>query len=166
MDLYLRLKGDGRDKVFVRAARRNIGYVVEALGDRPLDQYASSDAALFRDWLIARDMAGNTVRRVFSSIRSIVNLAIKEQGLEVSVALFQDGIGAINYIGSIPLLRIYNDLEQLHPNQNQHRVFQGQLLLPSSTAKDLLKLLKPIRPLNQPRLGVANMRCAEISGIR
>ena len=82
MDLYLRLKGDGRDKVFVRAARRNIGYVVEALGNRPLDQYASSDAALFRDWLIARDMAGNTVRRVFSSIRSIVNLAIKEKGLE------------------------------------------------------------------------------------
>ena len=30
LDLYLRLKGDGRDKVFVRAARRNIGYVVEA----------------------------------------------------------------------------------------------------------------------------------------
>ena len=82
LDLYLRLKGDGRDKVFGRAARRNIGYVVEALGNRPLDQYASSDAALFRDWLIARDMAGNTVRRVFSSIRSIVNLAIKEQGLE------------------------------------------------------------------------------------
>ena len=82
LDLYLRLKGDGRDKVFVRAARRNIGYVIEALGNRPLDQYASSDAALFRDWLIARDMAGNTVRRVFSSIRSIVNLAIKEQGLE------------------------------------------------------------------------------------
>ena len=82
LDLYLRLKGDGRHKVFVRAARRNIGYVIETLGNRPLDQYASSDAALFRDWLMARDMAGNTVRRIFSSIRSIVNLAIKEQGLE------------------------------------------------------------------------------------
>ena len=49
LDLYLRLKSDGRDKVFVRPARRNIGYVIEALGNRPLDQYASSDAALFRD---------------------------------------------------------------------------------------------------------------------
>ena len=58
LDLYLRLKGDGRDKVFVRAARRNVDYVIDALGNRPLDQYASSDAALFHDWLIARDMAG------------------------------------------------------------------------------------------------------------
>ena len=55
--------------------------MIDALGSRQIDQYASSDAALFRDWLIARDMAGNTVRRVFSSIRSIVNLAINEQGL-------------------------------------------------------------------------------------
>ena len=83
LDLYLRLKGDGRDKVFVRAARRNVGYVIDALGIRPLDQYASSDAALFRDWLIARDMAGNTVRGVFSSIRSIVKRAIKEQSLRM-----------------------------------------------------------------------------------
>lgn len=82
LDLYLRLKGGGWDKVFVRAAHRNIGYVIGALGNRPRDQYASSDAELFRDWQIARDLADNIVLRIFSNIRSIVNLAIKEQGLE------------------------------------------------------------------------------------
>ena len=43
--------------------------------------------------------------------------------LEVSVALFQEEIGAISHIGVVTLLRNYNDLEHLHPNQNQHQVF-------------------------------------------
>ena len=34
----------------------------------------------FRDWLIDQ-MARDTIKRVFGSIRSIINLTIKEQGL-------------------------------------------------------------------------------------
>ena len=30
---YLRLKGDGKDKVFIRAAQRNAASVIEVLGD-------------------------------------------------------------------------------------------------------------------------------------
>jgi len=85
-DLYLRLKGVGKDKVFKRTAKRNTEYVIKVLGDRPLDTYTSSDAATFRDWLIGRGMTIKTVKRVFASVRAIVNLTISEQGLGCSNA--------------------------------------------------------------------------------
>ena len=34
--LYLRLKGVGKDKVFIRTGERNVDYVIEVLGDRPI----------------------------------------------------------------------------------------------------------------------------------
>ncbi len=85
-ELYLWLKGVGKDKVFIRTAKRNTQYVIGLLGDRPISSYSSSDAATFRDWLISRDMSIKTVKRVFSSIRAIVNLAIAEEGLDCSNA--------------------------------------------------------------------------------
>ena len=86
MDLYLRLKSAGKDKTFVRSAHRNVGYVIKVLGDHPLSAYSTVDAAKFRDWLIDQGMARDTIKRVFGSIRSIINLAIKEQGLGCSNA--------------------------------------------------------------------------------
>ena len=85
-DLYLRLKGIGKDKVFKRTAKRNTAYVIEVLGDHPLDTYSSSDAATFRDWLIGKGMTIKTVKRVFASVRAIVNLTISEEGLGCSNA--------------------------------------------------------------------------------
>lgn len=85
-DLYLRLKGVGKNKVFDQTAKRNTGYVISQLGDKPIGLYSSSDAAKFRDWLISRGMSGKTVKRVFSSIRAILNLAIAEEGLACSNA--------------------------------------------------------------------------------
>jgi hypothetical protein len=81
LDLYLRLKSVGRDKIFVRLSTRNVGYVIQVLGDRQISAYSTIDAAQFRDWLIDQGMGRNTVKRVFSSIRSIVNLAITELGI-------------------------------------------------------------------------------------
>ena len=43
-----------------------------------------SDAGRFRDHLFARGMSSSSVKRVFSSVRSIVNLAIHEQGLAIN----------------------------------------------------------------------------------
>ena len=40
-DLYLGLEGIGKDKVFKRTATRDTAYVIEVLGDRPLDAYSS-----------------------------------------------------------------------------------------------------------------------------
>ena len=85
-ELYLRLKGVGKDKVFIRTANRNTQYVTKLLGDRPISSYSSNEAAQFRDWCIGQGMGIKTVKRVFSSIRAIVNLAIAEEGLECSNA--------------------------------------------------------------------------------
>ena len=49
----MRLKGDGKDIVFVRAAQRNANVVIEALGDKPINEYASSEAGKLRDTLLA-----------------------------------------------------------------------------------------------------------------
>ena len=85
-ELYLRLKGVGKDKVFLRTANRNTQYVTKLLGDRPISSYSSNEAAQFRDWCIEEGMGIKTVKRVFSSIRAIINLAIAEEGLDCSNA--------------------------------------------------------------------------------
>ena len=84
LDLYLKLKGAGKDKVFVRTATRNVEYVVKVLGNRCIEQYSSADASVFRDWLIDQGMSIKTVKRVFSSVRAIINIIITEEGLGCS----------------------------------------------------------------------------------
>ncbi len=87
LELYLRLKGVGKDKVFHRGAERNVQSVIDILGDRPLDEYASSDAAAYRDYLLKKGLTTNSVKRNFSTIRSIINLCIQEHGLDCKNAL-------------------------------------------------------------------------------
>ena len=82
LDLYLKLKGIDKDKTFIRTAIRNTEYVIQVLGNKSVTAYSSSEAAEFRDWLINKGMGKSTVKRVFSSIRSIINLTITEKGLE------------------------------------------------------------------------------------
>ena len=81
LHLYLRLKGMNKDEVFKRGAERNIQSVVDVLGDRPLADYSSSDAAAYRDFLLKKGLATNSVKRNFATIRSIINLAIQELSL-------------------------------------------------------------------------------------
>ena len=83
-DLYLRLKGESKGDTFYRVAERNIEYVVDTIGNRDLSQYSSTDGAAFRDALIARGLTISSVKRVFSSVRSILNLIVKEHGLQVT----------------------------------------------------------------------------------
>ena len=85
-ELYLRLKAGGKDKVFTRTATRNTDYVINLLGDRPISSYSSSEAAQFRDWCLKQGMTVRTVKRVFASIRAIVNIAITEHGYDCSNA--------------------------------------------------------------------------------
>jgi len=84
LDLYLKLKGESRDKTFIRTATRNVEYIIKVLGNRPLKSYSSSDASKFRDWLIEQGMSLSTVKRVFSSVKAIINLTIQEYGLDVN----------------------------------------------------------------------------------
>ena len=78
---YLKLKGEGKDKTFIRGANRNIKYVIELLGNLPIDEYNSKDASKFRDWLMEKRLLVSSVKRIFSSIRSIINLSISEDGI-------------------------------------------------------------------------------------
>ena len=84
LDLYLKLKGEGKDKTFIRTANRNIEYIVKVLGNKPIRSYSSSDASKFRDWLIEQGMSNSTLKRVFSSVKAIINLTINEYGLDIT----------------------------------------------------------------------------------
>ena len=84
LDLYLRLKGEGKDKTFIRTANRNIEYIIKVLGNKSIRLYSSSDASKFRDWLIEQGMSNSTLKRVFSSVKAIINLSINEYGLDIT----------------------------------------------------------------------------------
>ena len=79
---YLRLKGDGKDLVFTRAAQRNANVVIETLGDKPINEYASSEAGKLRDALLNKGLAVTSIKRMFGSIKAIINLAMAEHGID------------------------------------------------------------------------------------
>jgi len=85
VEMYLSIKGKD-DRTFIRTARRNGEYVSKVLGNRPITSYSSSEAAQFRDRCFEQGMNINTVKRVFASVRSIVNLTMREHGIEGSNA--------------------------------------------------------------------------------
>tara|TARA_E500000081_G_scaffold85942_1_gene87055 strand:- start:649 stop:1281 length:633 start_codon:yes stop_codon:yes gene_type:complete len=72
-EIYLRLKRND-DKVFQRTARRNASYVAEAIGNKPITSYATNEAGQFRDWCFAKGMSVSSVKRVFNSVKTIINL--------------------------------------------------------------------------------------------
>ena len=78
---YCHLKGQGKPKHFFRAAEKNTGYVIDLLGDRPVDTYSTADAAAFRDWLIDRGLAMSSITRIFGTVKAIFNLTIQEDGI-------------------------------------------------------------------------------------
>ena len=84
LDLYLRLKDVGKDKVFFRTAKRNIRYVIKVLENRSLKSYSPFDAGKLRDWLLEEGISIDTVKIVFSCIRPIIKIAISESGLDCS----------------------------------------------------------------------------------
>ena len=78
----MRLKGDRKDKVFVRAAERNSSCVIDVLGDRPINAYSSSEAGKLRDMLLNRGLAVSSIKRMFGSIKAIINLSMAEYGID------------------------------------------------------------------------------------
>ena len=81
LETYLRLKSKGRDHVFVRGATRNIKTVIKYLGDKPIDMYSSSEAAAVRDKELRRGISVASIKRNFSTVRSVINLSISENGI-------------------------------------------------------------------------------------
>lgn len=86
-DNYLKLKGEGKDHVFHRTVARNIRYFVEAVGNRDLSEYTSTDGAKFRDFLLSKGLAVSSIKRIFSSLNPIIKLMIQEHGLSATAPL-------------------------------------------------------------------------------
>ena len=84
--LYQRLKGNGKTKLFFESSERSIRYLTDCLGHDDLAAIEISDAGRFRDYLFERGMSSSSVKRVFSSVRAVINLAIREQGLSINNA--------------------------------------------------------------------------------
>ena len=82
--LYHRLKGKGKNQLFYDVSSRRLRYLEECLGHENLSDFEISDAGRFRDYLFARGISSSSAKRVSSSIKSIVNLAMREQGLTVT----------------------------------------------------------------------------------
>jgi hypothetical protein len=84
LDLYQRLKGAGKTKLFFEGSERSIRYFKECLGHDSISSFEPSDAGRFRDFLFDRGLSSSSVRRVFSSVRAIMNLALQEHGLAMT----------------------------------------------------------------------------------
>ena len=61
-ELYLQLKGVGKDKVFIRTANGNTGYLTKLLDDRPISSFSSSEATKFRDCCIEKGMGLDIIK--------------------------------------------------------------------------------------------------------
>ena len=82
--LYHRLKGTGKTSLFFESSERSIRYLIECLGHDSLTSLEVSHAGRFRDYLFEHGMSSSSVKRVFSSVRAVINLAIWEHGLSVT----------------------------------------------------------------------------------
>ena len=86
LEVYLRVKGENKGKLFFSHTRRAIGYLIKHLGDRSLDQYAGSDAADLRDNLQTNGLSISSIQRNFGCINAVINFVIKEHGLNCNNA--------------------------------------------------------------------------------
>ncbi len=81
LELYVRLKGAGRGKVFARTAERNANYLTECVGETSLSDIKPTDAGKFRDHLIAKGLSSSSIKRVMTSVKAIYNMGAKELGV-------------------------------------------------------------------------------------
>ena len=84
LDCYHRLKGADKNELFFNVSERSIRYLKECLGDRPIEQLQAGDAGLFRDYLFDSGLSSSSVKRVFSTVKAIINLSIRENGLGIT----------------------------------------------------------------------------------
>ena len=106
MDTYLTRKGANKGKTFHAAAQRACAYLVEACGAKDLADYSRADALKYRDYLIAKGMAGSSVSRVISSIRAVMNFAISEYALDLKnpfVGMYHDRLAGVSKRLPIPI---------------------------------------------------------------
>ena len=106
LETYLVQKGANKGKTFHAAAQRACAYLVEACGAKDLADYSRADALKYRDYLIAKGMAGSSVSRVISSIRAVMNFVISEYALDLKnpfVGIYHDRLVGVSKRPPIPI---------------------------------------------------------------
>ena len=83
-ELYLRLKGATKTDNFKKCTERNQRYLTACLGNVAIGELSPRDGAEFRDHLIAKGLSSSSVRRVFSTVKAVINLCISEHGLQIT----------------------------------------------------------------------------------
>jgi integrase len=81
-DVYLHSKGEGSPIAFAQAVDRAIDNLVSAAGDKPIDTYTRQDVNIVRDNLFDRGLNRSSVKRMFGTIRALLNFVTKELGLQ------------------------------------------------------------------------------------
>ena len=79
--MYLRLKGQRRPPNFYRCTERDCNILIKVCGDKAIDQYARTDAVAFRDHLLAVGLSGQSIVRILSTIKAILNFVSTEIGI-------------------------------------------------------------------------------------
>ena len=79
----LQLKGAGKAKTFQQAAIRNVGVVIEAIGNKQISHYTTIDAGKVRNAMITRGLSALSNKRTIITIGAMINLAIAEHGLDI-----------------------------------------------------------------------------------
>ena len=106
METYLTRKGANKGKTFHAAAQRACACLVEACGAKDLADYTRADAPKYRDYLIAKGVAGSSVSRFISSIRVVMNFAISEYALDLKnpfVGMYHDRLAGVSKRLPIPI---------------------------------------------------------------
>ena len=81
---YLKHKGQNKGKTFQAAIERAFRYLKESSKKNNLEDFKKADAIRFRDFLFAKNLAGPSVKRVFSTIRAVFNFYISEFDIKMS----------------------------------------------------------------------------------
>ena len=84
LQIYLNIKGKDRGKTFHTTAKRACKYLVEATAHKNLHEYTRQDALGFRDYLIAKGLAGSSISRIYNSLNSNINFVISEYALDIT----------------------------------------------------------------------------------
>ncbi len=143
LQLYLKLKGVNKNKTFLRTAHRNVEYIIKVLGNKSIQSYSSLESGKFRDWFIEQGMSNSTVKRVFSSVKAIINLSVSEHGLNI-----------VNPFSKVYLPSIDNELRMSIP-MDKIRLIHGYCKQMNDEPRWLISLLSDSGMRLSEALGLA-----------
>ena len=77
-EMYLDLKGRDRSVNFESSVLRSLRYLIDILGDKPIDKYLRHDALQLRDTFLKRNLSVSSIKRNFNNINAVIGLVARE----------------------------------------------------------------------------------------